>query len=329
MACTIFAAISGSSAASAATFGKIAIPPQRYLKYSPRHIYGSVAAGGTLGILIPPSIPMIIYGAMTETSIPKLFAAGILPGLVLALFYMTAILIMAVRNPKIAPSVPAEEHTWKIRVHSLKILLPLFGVIAIVLGGIYLGLFTPTEAAAIGALGVLLMVIGFGRFSFKFLWNSLLSAGRTTAWMSFIFAGANILGFGLGQSGIAKSSVVAMVSLNLSPVAFISLLMVFYVILGCLVEGLSLLLLTISIVFPIVEAMGFNTIWFGIMMVLMAECALVTPPVGLILYILQGISEESLTEVSIGAFPFVLVLFGMIALLIAFPNLALFIPSFM
>lgn len=329
VSCAMFAAISGSSAATAATFAKIAIAPQRKLDYSSRHIYGSVAAGGTLGILIPPSIDMILYGSLTETSVPKLFAAGIIPGLILASLYMAVIFFMAVKNPKIAPVVPLEEHTWKVRLQSLKTLLPLAALAVVTLGGIYAGIFTPTEAASVGVIGALLLTVAFRRFSFKLLWASIMDAGLVTAWLIFILLATNIVGFALGQSGMAKQSIHAIVALNLSPELFCALLMVFYIILGCMLEGLSLMLLTVCMVFPIITAMGLSPIWFGVMMVLMAECALVTPPVGMILYIIMGVADTSLWEVAKGASPFVLCLFITIALLIIFPDLALLIPSMM
>ena len=329
VSCAIFAAMTGSSVATAATFSKIAIGPQKRLNYSPPHIYGSLAAGGTLGILIPPSIDLIVYGSLTQTSVPKLFAAGIIPGLILASLFMLAILIQAVLKPNIAPPVPEEDTTWKARVQSLRSILPLVGLGAFILVSIYTGLNTPTEAAAIAAVGALLLVIAFGRFSLKLLWHSLVGAGLTTAWLQFILMGANVLTFGLGQSGIAGQSIAAIGALDLSTPLFMAILMGVFILLGCMVEGLSLTLLSVAIVFPIVLSMELSPIWFGVMMVLQAQTALITPPVGSNLFVVAGSAEVPVSEVVKGVIPFVLCLLIVIALLIAFPNLALFIPSTM
>jgi tripartite ATP-independent transporter DctM subunit len=266
---------------------------------------------------------------MTNESVPKLFAAGIIPGLLLAGLFAISIIIVATIDPKIAPSVPPEEHTWKIRLYSLKSILPLFALVVLVLGGIYAGIFTPTEAAAIGAIGAFLIAAAFRRASLNLIWDSLRDSGQAIAWIGFILIGTNILSFGLGQSGIAKQSIEAIAALKLSPIAFMSIMMAFYILLGCLIDGLSLVLLSIAVVLPIVKAMGIDTIWFGIMMILMTECSLITPPVGLNLYVIAGVANEPVESVIKGVIPFVLSLFLVIILVMFFPVLALFIPSYM
>jgi C4-dicarboxylate transporter DctM subunit len=327
MSCSVFAAICGSSVATAATFGKIAVAPQLEQGYSPRHVCGSLAGGGTLGIMIPPSIDLIVYGSLTEQSIPKLFAAGIIPGTILTCLFLTVTGIAAVRNPSIAPDVPVADRTWPVRIHSLAFIVPVMALAVLVLGGMYAGIFTPTEAAGVGAGGAFLLVLLLGRMSWGLLWESAISTGITSAWMIFILIGANITGFAMGQSGLAKRSVEAITHLQLSPTLFMIVLMVLYMLLGCVLEGLSITLLTVVTVYPIVLAMGLNPIWFGIMLVLQAECAFLTPPVGLNLFVLAGISKVPMEEVIKGAFPYFVCLLVMIGLLIAFPNLALIIPS--
>jgi tripartite ATP-independent transporter DctM subunit len=326
--CTIFAAISGSSIATAATIGKVAIPSQQARNYMPSAICGSLAAGGTLGILIPPSLNLIVYGAMTNQSVGRLFIAGVIPGLILASLFALFIILYSVFNPKVTPGL-VESYTWKARVFSLKGVLPFLVLIAAVLGSIYTGIATPTEAAAIGVFGAIVIALALRRFSKSTAKETIVSTAQTTAWVCFIYLGAQVLGLGMSDAGLIEQLTHWAVGLPISPNLFIICLMGIYVVLGCLVEGFSLMIITLPIVYPIILKMGFDPIWFAIMMILMCETALITPPVGLNLFVIQGIAKVPSRVVIAGSWPYVLILTMMMLVMLAFPTLATWLPSHM
>lgn len=326
IACAAFAAISGSSVATAATIGRIAIPMEIKRNYRLSAICGSLAAGGTLGILIPPSINLIVYGAMTENSVGRLFMAGVIPGILLSSFFALVIIIHFFIDPTIAPQ-SKESYTWRDRLSSLKSLIPLGFLALSVFGTIYTGIATPTEAAAFGACMGLIIVIAFRRLTGALIKECLINTARTTSWIILVYLGAQILGYGLSDAGLVGEITAFFTGLNVTSNQFILLLMGVYVFLGCFIEGFSLMVITLPIVYPIILHLGLDPIWFGVMMILMCEAALITPPVGLNLYVIQGISNAPAREVFVGAIPFVFALGAEIVVLTYFPILATWLPS--
>lgn len=326
--CALFAAASGSSVATAATIGTVAQPTLLRLGYDQRLVLGSIAAGGTLGILIPPSINIIIYGALTNTSIGRLFAAGILPGLVLALtMSLIVIAISLIRGSKAEKL--EDQLTFAQRVRSLVNILPVMFVFVMVMGSIYLGIATPTEAAAIGILAALLLAALNGTLSIKMLHTAFESAIKTTAMILLVIVGAFILNFQLSVTGVPQDFANWVVSLDLGKYGTIWLLVLFYAVLGCFLEAVAMLVTTIAVVYPLVIALGFDPVWFGIFIIVLMEMALITPPVGLNLFVVQNIriKQGSIMDVYIGVLPFVLAMVIFLALLIYVPQIALWLPS--
>lgn len=325
-ASALFAATSGSSVATAATIGTLAEPQIKKQGYNERLFLGTLASGGTLGILIPPSINIIIYGALTDTSIPKLYLAGILPGLVLAGLFMLTVFLACLIKPEWDGN--KEPVPWATRLAALVDLIPPIIIFAIVIGSIYLGWATPTESSALGVLASLLLAGLYGRLSIAMLRDVFEGTMRTTAMVMFIIIGAYFLNFVLAGVGLTKQLTDFIAELGLSPFATLMAVIVFYVVLGFFMETLTLMITTIPIIAPIVIALGYDPVWFGIVLMILIETALVTPPIGLNLYVVQGIrSGGSVNDVIIGAVPFVLAMFVMIALLVAFPDIALYLPS--
>lgn len=326
-ACAFLAAISGSSVATAATIGTVALPALARRRYSERWVAGSIAAGGTLGILIPPSINMIIYGAITNTSIGRLFIAGIVPGILLALLFMLVIAIAAVIDPTIA-GIREQRVPLLMRLGRLGGFLPPLVVFAIVMGSIYLGWATPTEAAALGVLASLALAAFTRRLSFHMLHECFTATARTTSMILLIVVCAFFLNFVIGTLGIPQALTKLVADAGAEPYTTIWLLVIFYLVLGCFLETLSMMIATIPIVVPLVTSLGFDSVWFGIFLVLMCELSLVTPPVGMNLYVVQGVRRHgSISEVIAGSMPFVAVMIVMVALLIHFPGLALWLPD--
>lgn len=326
VACSVFAALCGSSVATAAAIGAIAIPEMRARGYDMRITTGTVAAGGTLGILIPPSIPLIIYGSTVGESVGRLFAAGIVPGVMLTLGFMTFLAIQARLRPGLTPRAGAVA-TWRARARGLLEVTPVLALIVLVLGGIYAGVMTPTEAAGVGAAGALAVAGLYRRLSWGVLRQSLLETVRANAMILFIVIGAQIMSFALVSAGIPRGIVAAIASLDASPWAIFAFLVVMYLVLGCLVDALSLMLLTLPVVFPIVQAQGFDPIWFGIVLVILLEAGLITPPVGINLFVIQGLSGEPLGTVAMGSLPYVMLMLLGVVLLAVFPSLALWLPG--
>ncbi len=326
-ASSLFAAVSGSSVATAATIGTVAIPTMERYRYDDRLTLGSIAAGATLGILIPPSINMIIYGSMSNTSIGQLFAAGLVPGIVLALLFMGYILVVSLVRPSLAgatpPAVPFAE-----RLRNLVDILPPLVIFVLVMGSIYLGWTTPSESAAIGVVGALLVTMAKRRFSIAMLHEAMLSTVKISAMILLIVVAAQFLNFVIGILGIPQTLTRAVGSIASSSLEVILLLVVFYFVLGCFLETLSMMIATIPIVMPIVVHFGIDPVWFGIFLVIMMEVALITPPLGMNLFIVQGVrGRGSIGDVMRGAMPFVVIMLAMVGLLVAFPAIALWLPG--
>jgi tripartite ATP-independent transporter DctM subunit len=325
-ACTIFAATSGSSAATAATIGTVAIPEMRKHGYHEGLFLGTLAAGGTLGILIPPSINLIVYGVLTETSIPKLYLAGFIPGFLLAALFMVTVLIACLVRPRWGGR-PVET-SWRARVESLPALLPPLGLFLVVIGSIYAGIATPTESASLGVICSLGLAAAHRRLDWPVLRAAIEGTMRTTAMILLIFVAAFFLNFVIAAVGLTHEINGLILGLGLSPLETLLAVVVFYLVLGCFMETMAMMITTIPIVAPVITAMGYDPIWFGIIVILLVETAMITPPVGVNLYIVHGIRREgALQDIMLGAAPFVLALLAMVGILVAFPELALWLPD--
>lgn len=325
-ACAMFAATSGSSAATAATIGTVALPEMKKHGYSVSLYTGSLAAGGTLGILIPPSINMVVYGVLTNTSIPQLYLAGFIPGFLLAASFMLTILIACLFRP--AWGGRKIEVSWADRINCLPALIPPFCLFLLVIGSIYAGWATPTEAASLGVVATFALAAFNGRLNMKVLRLAFEGTMRSTAMIMLIFVGAFFLNFVLSAVGLSREITNLITGLKLSPLETMIAIVIFYVILGCFMETMAMMITTVPIVVPIITQMGYDPVWFGIIIIILVEIAMITPPVGVNLYIVQGVRREgSLNQVIIGALPFVATMLVMIGILIAFPDLAMWLPN--
>ncbi|MBY6005289.1 TRAP transporter large permease [Salipiger bermudensis] len=326
-ASAFFAAVSGSSVATAATIGNVAIPILSERKYDERLTAGTIAAGATLGILIPPSINIIIYGSMTNTSIGQLFAAGILPGIALTVAFMALIAVISILHPGVAgPSLP--DRPMREKLKSLLEILPPLLIFAIVMGVIYGGWATPTESAAIGVTCALLVALAKRKMSLPLLHEAMISTVRISAMILLIMVGAHFLNFVIGMLGIPQTLTRFVVDLGAGPIQVLFLLILFYLILGCFMETLSMMIATLPVVFPLVVQLGIDPVWFGIFLVLMMETGLITPPIGMNLYIVQGVrGTGSIMDVIWGSLPFVLLMLAFTILLIVWPGLVLWLPN--
>lgn len=321
----IFAATSGSSVATAATVGSVAIPQISKHGYNERLFLGSIAAGGTLGILIPPSINLIIYGALTNTSVPQLFLAGIIPGLILAGAFMLVTFLACIIRPDWDGA--RIDSSWFDRWRTLPALLPPISIFLVVVGSIYAGIATPTEAAALGVLASLLLALLKGRLTIELVNQSLLASMRTTAMLLTILIAAAFLNFGLAFLGFSRLLEQTVADLQLSPLTVILLIIALYVVLGCFLDGLSMTVLTVPVLAPLVVKLGYDPIWFGILVVLVTEMGLLTPPIGMNCYVVQGVrGRGSLSDVFIGITPYLFGLLAVVALLVAAPGIALWLP---
>ncbi|WP_273502875.1 TRAP transporter large permease [Paracoccus sphaerophysae] len=323
---TMFSATSGSSVATAATVATVAMPQAERLNYDPRLFSGAIAAGGTLGILIPPSINLIVYGFLTETSIPQLFSAGLIPGLVMAAGFMAITALICAVRPDLGG--PSRHYGWGERLASLRELVPIVLLFLVVIGSIYRGWATPTESAAIGvAMAMVIAVLGDG-LSRRAIVEALHGTIRITAMIMLVIAGAYFLNFALTSAGLGRMLTQLLEGAGLSAMGLLLLVIALYIMLGFFVETLSLMVATIPIVVPIIAAAGFDKVWFGVLLIVLIEMALITPPVGLNLYVVQGARRGgSLTQVMVGVIPYVIVMLLMVAVLVAFPALALWLPS--
>ncbi len=324
-ASTLFAATSGSSVATAATVGTVAIPQIKKRRYNESLFLGSLAAGGTLGILIPPSVNLILYGVLTNTSVPALYLAGFLPGLCVALLFMLAIWVACVARPRWSGEKISA--TWGQRFASLIHLVPPIGIFLLVVGSIYAGVATPTEAAALGVVGALGLAAWARRLTFAMLREALEGAMRTSAMIMLIVIGAAFLNFIMSAAGITELITQTITGLGVSANVMLLVLVIFYLILGCFMETLSLMITTIPIVAPIMMAFGYDGVWLGIVIVILIETALITPPVGLNLFVIQSVRKAgNINSVIIGSLPFVAMLLLMVLILDIFPDLALWLP---
>jgi C4-dicarboxylate transporter DctM subunit len=328
--CTIFAASSGSSVATAATVGTVAYPEIEARGYNERLFLGSLAAGGTLGILVPPSINLIIYGLLTDTSVPELYLAGIIPGVILSSLFMLTIIIACIYRPSWGGETVST--TWSARIRCLPDLLPPILLFVAVVGSIYGGVATPTEAASIGVCMSVIIAAAFKTLNIQMLKEAFEGTMRTTAMIMLIVFAAIFLNFVLGFMGITQAMLGFIRDMGLTPVQTVLLIIVFYLFLGMFMETLSMMLTTVPIVFPIVMALGvpeFSDVWFGILITLLMEAALITPPIGVNLYVVHGIRMRggNFNDVAIGAIPFLVAMIAMILILVAYPSMATWLPN--
>lgn len=325
-ACTLFAATSGSSIATAATVGTVALPEARKGGYNERLFMGTLAAGGTLGILIPPSINMIVYGLLTNTSVPKLYLAGFVPGLLLATLFMVAVLVACLVRPSWGAN-PARV-SWAARIRALPDLIPPMLIFLAVVGSIYAGLATPTEAASLGVVAALALAAWNRRLNIEMLRLAVEGTMRTTAMVMLIVLAAMFLNFVLSVIGLTQALTNLILESGLSPNQTIVVIVLGFLVLGCFMEAFSLLLIAAPLIAPIVSQLGFDLVWFGILMMLLLETALITPPIGVNLYVIQGVrGQGGMNDVIIGALPFVVAMLIMVVALILWPQIALWLPS--
>lgn len=324
-ACSLFAAISGSSAATTATVGKITLEELKKRGYNKSLALGSLAGSGTLGFLIPPSLIMIIYGVLSDVSIGKLFIAGILPGLLLATAYSFYIII-ASKYFK-SDQTSDESYTLSQKIKSLQELVPIFILITLVLGSIYGGFATPTEAASLGVAGSIALAMYFKSFDWDVLKNALLNSIKTTVMISFIIAGAGFLSQVVGFLGIARAISEYIGTLGLSPLVLILVVGIMYILLGMILDGISIVVMTLPIVLPIVTAAGYDPLWFGIFLVFMVELSQITPPVGFSLFVIQSISNEKIEYILKATFPFFVIMILIVAIVTFFPQIVFYLPN--
>lgn len=325
-ASTLFSATSGSSVATAATVGTVALPQIKRYGYNEPLFLGSLAAGGTLGILIPPSINLVIYGVLTNSSVPKLYLAGIIPGFAMAALFILTIVVACVIKPKWGGE--KIHATWGQRFRSLVHLGPPLAIFLLVVGSIYAGLATPTEAAALGVLGALILAAWFRKLSWSMLRECVEGTMRSNAMIMLIVIAAGFLNFVMSATGLTSAITDSITGLGLSPAWMLLVLVVFYLILGCFMETLSMMITTIPIVAPIMIALGYDPIWLGIVIIILVEAALITPPVGLNLFVVQSLRKSgSMNAVIVGSLPFVAAMFVMLLLLALVPGLALWLPT--
>jgi tripartite ATP-independent transporter DctM subunit len=328
LSCAIFAAVSGSSVATAATVGTVAIPEMRKRGYDAKMVFGSLAAGGTLGILIPPSIIMVLYGALVEESVAKLFMAGVVPGLLMAALFMVYIAARLVLDRRLVPTVATEEAGPRARAADMLHIMPVTALLVVVLGGIYSGITTPTEAAAVGAAGALVLAAAYRSLTRKVFWDSVLATVRTTCMVSLILVSAQVLSTALTYSGASRGVSGWVLSLGLEKWSFFVVLVGLYLVLGCFVDGISMIYMTLPVLLPVLKTMGFDLIWLGVVLTILIELGQITPPVGLNLFTIHAISGgTSFRDVVSGSAPYVLLMLIMIAALALWPEVALWLPS--
>jgi len=324
--CALFAAISGSSAATVATVGKMSIPELRKRKYPEKILLGSLAGSGTLGLLIPPSIILIIYGVTVQESIAKLFIAGILPGIMIAAIFMLYVVFWSLLNKKIMPK-SIENFSFSQKIKKSKQLLPVIILIFAVIGSIYTGVATATEAASLGVVGALVLSYFQKSLNLKTFKESLLGATKTSCMIAFILAGSSFLSLAMGFTGLPRNLAIWIQNMDLSPYILIFVLMIFYIILGMFLDGISAVVLTMAIIEPMIRQAGFDMIWFGIFLVVVVEMAQITPPVGFNLFVLQGMANKDMGFIAKSAFPLFLLMILAVIIIIIFPEIALWLPQ--
>ncbi|OPX56441.1 TRAP transporter, DctM subunit [Oceanospirillum multiglobuliferum] len=326
VACGGFSAICGSSLATSATMAKVAMPPMRKFGYSDSLATASIAAGGTLGILIPPSVILVIYGLLTESSIRELFAAGFIPGLLGIFMYLAAVRYAVWRNPEAGP--PGEKFTWAERIEALKGVWAVLVLFTIVMGGIYLGIFTPTEAAGIGAGGAFVIALARRSLSLGSLFHALTDTGRTSAMLFTVLIGALIFSDFINRAGLPDALLELVTSFDISPMGVILLILAIYIVLGMVFESLSMMLLTVPIFYPLVQSLGFDLVWFGIVVVVVTEISLITPPVGMNVFVLSAVLRDVKPgTIFKGVTPFWCADIVRLALITFIAPIALFLPE--
>jgi tripartite ATP-independent transporter DctM subunit len=326
--CAMFAAISGSSVATAAAIGTAALPQLTRRNYDRRLAAGSLAAGGTLGILIPPSIAMIVYGTFTETSIAKLFMAGVVPGILLTLMFMTYVAVKAWRDPRIAPRESGPRNSAELK-QALVDLTPFVLLIGGTMGSIYFGLVTPTEAAATGCVMAAVIAAAWGGFTGAVVNEALRATILVCGNILFIVYAAFVFSYAISLGGVGEAFTAYLVGLNLSRLEFFLALFVLYTVLGCLVESLGMIVITVPLLYPVLLNYGIDPVWFGIVLVVFIELGQISPPLGINLFVIQSIWDGKLGDVVLGTIPFHLIMFALLAMLVFWPEIALWLPQHM
>lgn len=326
LGCAVFAAVSGSSAATAMTIGKMSVPELSKRGYDEKQILGSLAGSATLGLLIPPSIILIVYGVAAEESIIRLFIAGIIPGILLAGMFMGYVAVWSMMNPTKVPAMSERYTLWQ-RVVASRRLLPVILLIGFVIGSIYAGLATATEAACLGVVGALALSALSRTLNWSTFVDSLIGATKTSCMICFILAGAAFLSTAMGFTGIPRGLAEWIRDMQLSPYALLAALTLFFIVLGCFLDGISVVVLTVAVILPMIEAAGIDKLWFGIYVVLVVEMSQITPPVGFNLFVIQGLTGRNILYVAKAALPFFLLMCAAVVLLIAFPDLVTWLPE--
>lgn len=326
VACGGFSAVCGSSLATVATMSKVALPPMRKFGYDERLATGSIAAGGTLGILIPPSVALVFYGIMTETDIGQLFAAGVIPGILGIVLYAAAVAVMTRINPKLGP--PGERVPWKARIRSLRGIWGMVLLFLIVMGGIYGGIFTPTEAAGIGAFGAFMIALLRRRLTVKITLDALAETGRTTAMLLALLIGSLLFANFINVARVPNDIADWFASIEVAPLTVVVICIAIYIVLGCILESISMMLLTVPVFYPVMQSLGVDLVWFGIVVVVVIEISLITPPIGLNVFVLKSMLPDiELTQIFRGVLPFIAADIVRIALIVLIPGLSLFLPG--
>ncbi len=326
--CTIFAAVSGSSAATLTTVGKMSIPELRRRGYPEFMTIGTLAGAATLGLMIPPSLTLIVYGVTINESISKLFMAGVLPGLVLSLLFMGYVVAWHFARPRERPQ-PEPRVSLGAKLRESRFLIPVILLVTFVIGSMYLGFATATEAAAFGVIGALVLAAGQGSLNRATFVQSLMGATRTSCMVAFILMGASFLSLSMGFTGLPRALAEWIASLELSPIALIAALTVFYIIIGCFLDGISSVVLTMAVVEPMIRQAGIDVIWFGIFIVVVVEMAQITPPIGFNLFVMQGMTKHDMGYIARTAAPMFALMVVMVGILVAFPDLATWLPETM
>lgn len=326
VSCTVFAAVSGSSAATLTTVGKMAIPELRSRNYPERMVIGTLAGAATLGLMIPPSLALIVYGVTVNESITKLFFAGVFPGLVLAGMFMAYVAIVSVTSSDWNPDVE-RNMSFADKVANSRFLLPVFALITVVIGSMYAGLATATEAAAIGVIGALALALFQGSLTWDSFRESLMGAMRTSAMIALILAGAAFLKLSMGFTGLPRALADGIAALELTRFQLLMALLVFYIVLGMFLDGISAVVLTMAVVEPMVRGAGIDLIWFGIFVVVVVEMAQITPPIGFNLFVLQGMTNHEMGYITRAALPMFAIMVLMVFILIWFPEIATWLPD--
>ncbi|WP_108660094.1 TRAP transporter large permease [Acuticoccus kandeliae] len=327
-ACALFGSVCGSSLATAATMARVAVPEMTDIGYDRRLTSGALAAGGTLGILIPPSIIMVIFAILTEQSIGRMFLAGLIPGILAAVLYMVTVAVMARLKPHWAPRTPnpVAHH----RLAALRQMAPILFLFLVVMGGIYVGIFSPTEAAGVGAFGAIVLAAMRGTLNWEVTRSALVETAVTTGMLFMILIGTSVLQFFIETSTLPRVIVDWINALGLPPLGVVVMILLVYVVLGCFLDSLSMMLITLPIVFPIILELGYDPIWFGILVVSVVEIGLITPPLGMNLYVISSAAPDLKFEtVAVGVLPFLVADFVRVALLVMIPALSLTLPSLM